>query len=91
MSIIKEITRKELTAVEIVDIVESGGRVVIELSVLGKTTRVVIRRQGGTYYCDTPMKLLTFDNEHELRNCLERFKLAKRDIDGDGDVASASA
>lgn len=90
MSTVKQISRKELTAIEVLDIIDDGGRVIIELSVLGKTTRVVIRHHSGTYYCDTPMKLLTFDDESELRDCLERYRLVRREAESEAERAEVS-
>ncbi|RQH02012.1 hypothetical protein [Natrarchaeobius oligotrophus] len=75
----KRVSRKDLTAAEILDVIEDGGRVVIELSVLGRSTDVVIRERDGTYYCDTAMKLLVHESREELRECLERFQLARRE------------
>lgn len=77
MSTITHASRSELTAPEILDILEGGGRVLIELSVLGKSTTVVIRAHNGIYYCDTPMKLLKHDTPEDLQKCLERFRLTK--------------
>lgn len=90
MSTIKRTSRKELTATEILDVLDDGGRVVIEVSVLGMTTNVVIRKHEGTYYCDTPMKLLTHDSREELRNCLEQFRLAKRESEVEPEPASVT-
>lgn len=73
------VAREELTASEIIEVLEGGGRVLIETSVLGRETTVVVREQNGTYYCDTPMKLLTHENPEDLGHCLEKFRLAKRD------------
>ncbi len=73
---IKRIKRGELTSREIVDVIEGGGRVIIEMGILGHTTNVVIRSQGGVYYCDTPMKLLRHENSEDLTRCLERYRLA---------------
>lgn len=78
-------TRKELSSREILDIVRDGGRVRIETSVLGATTQVVLRQQDGTYYCDTPMKLLTHETPEAFRTCLERFRLAKPSGEDDHD------
>ena len=79
MSTITRVSRGELSADEILEILEAGGRVVIEVSVLGTQTTVVVRRHRGTYYCDTPIKLLTHDTREEFRECLEKFRLARRD------------
>lgn len=72
------VTRKDLTSEEVLDELESGNRVMIELEVLRKPLRMVIREQEGTYYCDTPIKLLTFDSKADLQACLERYRLARK-------------
>lgn len=90
MTEIAQVTRQELSAPEVIDIVEDGGRVIIEMSVLGKTTKVVIRQQSGTYYCDTPMKLLKYDERSDLRACLERFRLVDRQPEAESDVGRAT-
>ncbi len=79
MADIVHASRRELTAEEVLDVVERGGRVVIELSLLGATMRVVIRERDGTYYCDTPMKLLTHETGEALARCLERYRLVSAD------------
>ena len=91
MTKVKEVSRRELSSLEIIDIVEDGGRVVIEVSVLGKSIKVVIRRHDGTYYCDTPMKLLRYDNQKEFQDCLERFRLTKPVTEEETDVVGTSA
>ena len=91
MSTITHVSRKELSAVEVLDIVDEGGRVVIEMSVLGKTTKVVIRHRDGIYYCDTPMKLLKHETRQDLQNCLERYRLVRTQADQDSDVSAVSA
>ena len=88
---VTQVSRKELTAGQVTDILETGGRVVIELSVLGKSTKVVIRRHSGTYYCDTPMKLMRYDTSEELQNCLERFQLVKQEREGTTGVVRSPA
>ncbi|MDJ1431473.1 hypothetical protein [Halostagnicola sp. A-GB9-2] len=77
MTDILRVGRKDLTATEILDAVDLGNRVVIEIEFLGATMRMAIRKRDGTYYCDTPVKLLTYDTEEDMRTCLERYKLAK--------------
>lgn len=87
----RQIARKELTAHEILDIVNGGGRVLIELSLLGKSARVVIRRHEGTYYCDTPIMLMRHETEEELRECLERYRLTKPESETSSGVAGSVA
>lgn len=71
------VSRKDLTSGEIIRELADGNRVIIEVEILGKTLKMALRRQNGTYYCDTPMKLLTFESEEEMRTCLERYRLAR--------------
>lgn len=91
MSNIKLVGRKDLTAAEVTQILEEGGRVIIELSVLGKTSKVVIRRHSGVYYCDTPMKLLKFEDQNDFQKCLEKFRLVRYDTTNESEIMSASA
>lgn len=72
-------SRGELSSAEVVKTVEDGGRVSIEVGVLGKTMEMSIRAHEDTYYCDTPVKLLTVDSEDDLQQCLERYRLASAD------------
>jgi len=67
-----QVGRKELTSAE----VEAGNRVVIEVEMVGTTARMAIRNRAELYYCDTPIKLLTYESEEELQHCLERDRLA---------------
>lgn len=71
------VKRKDLTSAEIVRELERGNRVIVEVEILGKTLQMAIREQRGTYYCDTPMKLLTYETDEEMRACLERYRLAR--------------
>lgn len=79
MSTVVYASRRELTSTEILEIVDAGGRVVVEGEFLGKTLRMVIRSQDETYYCDTPMKLLTHETREAIRDCLETFRIARPD------------
>lgn len=76
------IDRKELTAEEIVRELDRGNRVIIDVEILGKSLTMALRRRAGTYYCDTPMKLLTYERRDAMRACLERYRLARAGGDG---------
>lgn len=91
MTEVSYVSRKELTTAEIIDRVENGGRVVIEVSVLGSEKQIVIRKDGGVYYCDTALKLLTHDTPEELRHCLERFRLSEPDSAQEPEAATVMA
>lgn len=75
------ISRGEATSSEILKHLDAGRRVIREGEVLGRTMEMTTRRQGGTYYCDTPVKLLAYETEEEMRACLERYRLAEPDTD----------
>lgn len=75
------VSRGEATSSEILEHLDARRRVIIEVEVLGRTMEMTTRRQGGTYYCDTPVKLLTYETEEEMRACLERYRLAESDTD----------
>lgn len=79
------VSRKDLTSDKILEELDDGNRVVIEIDLLGKTMRMAIRERSGTYYCDTPVKLLTYETRDEMRICLERYKLARSSADNDAD------
>jgi len=91
MTEIRRISRKEATATEVLDVVERGGRVIIELTMLGRTMELAIRETEGTYYCDTPVKLLAHESRDELRECLERFNLVRRPTQGEESNSKAVA
>lgn len=70
------VRRLELSSADVVAELQEGRRVIIEVSVLGTQLRMAIRERNGTYYCDTPIKLMTFKSSDELMACLERYRLA---------------
>lgn len=91
MTNVTRISRGELTASEIVRRLEDEERVIIEATVLGATMELSMRKGGETYYCDTPMRLLTFENADEMRRCLHRFRLAKSNPTADEEPSEIHA
>lgn len=71
------IEARELTSEEVLNLLKSGSRVIIEVSMVGVSLDMAIRKQEGTYYCDTPMKLLTYESDEGMKTCLERYRLAR--------------
>ncbi|ELZ05352.1 hypothetical protein C482_02341 [Natrialba chahannaoensis JCM 10990] len=69
--------RKDLTSTEIMRELKAGNRVIVEVDVLGVSLNMSIRLHAGTYYCDTPMKLLTYETDADMQACLERYRLAR--------------
>jgi len=72
-------SRGELSSGEILGVLDDDGRVTISVSMLGRSMQLVLREHQGTYYCDTPMKLVRHDTREGFRNCIEKFRLAKSD------------
>lgn len=63
----------DVTVPELVEMLDEGERITLEVKKLGITTDVTLRKQSDTYYCDTPIKLLTYDDREGLETCLQRL------------------
>jgi len=61
----------ELGTEELLETLNSGQRVVVNTEFLGSEHTVTLRRDGGTYYCDTPTRLHTHDSAAKMRECIE--------------------
>ena len=61
----------ELTSEELIEHLDAGRRVIIEVEVAGSTREVALRRRGDVYYCDTPTTLHHHETERGMRECLE--------------------
>ncbi len=61
----------ELGTEELLETLNSGRRVVVNTEFLGSEHAVTLRRDGGTYYCDTPTRLHTHDSAEEMRKCIK--------------------
>jgi len=64
--------------------VEEGRRVVVRTEFLGSDHEVTLRRDAGTYYCDTPTRLHKHETEAEMRACLERQGYVEGAAEQDG-------
>lgn len=62
----------ELPAEELISLLDSGRRVLIEVEIAGVTREVALRHRNGIYYCDTPTTLHTHETRDGIRECLER-------------------
>jgi hypothetical protein len=62
----------ELAAGELLEALEAGRRVLVTTEFLGAEHTVTLRRDGDTYYCDTPTRLHTHDSVEEMRECIEK-------------------
>ncbi len=79
------VNRNELTSQEVLDLLDRDERVIIEVEMIGTTMEMAIRKHEDVYYCDTPVKLLTYETESAMQTCLERYRLAKSSDGEPGD------
>jgi hemin uptake protein HemP len=63
----------ELTTAEILDALDDGQRIVVEVEMLGGVHEVTLRHDGQTYYCDTPTTLHKHRSPDEMRTCIEKM------------------
>lgn len=61
----------ELPAEELIELLDAGRRVMIEVEVVGTTREIALRRRSGVYYCDTPTTLHTHETRAGIEECLE--------------------
>ncbi|MFC7187498.1 hypothetical protein [Halorubrum yunnanense] len=66
----------ELSADEIIDALNNGRRILVDVEVAGGRHEVVLRYDGETYHCDTPTNLHRHAEEAEMRGCLDRMGYA---------------
>ena len=69
----------ELTAEEIIAALEEGRRVVVRAEILGGVHELTLRRDGETFYCDTPTTLHKHSTAAEMRTCIDKMGYAKTD------------
>ena len=71
-----EIEPGEADIEEILDVLESGRRVVVTTEFLGGSHEVTLR-YDDVWYCDTPTRLHKHESRDEMRTCLERQGYAR--------------
>lgn len=69
----------ELSADEILTALREGRRVIVETEMLGGVHEVALRRDGDTYYCDTPTTLHKHSDEEEMRACIDKMGYGRVD------------
>lgn len=68
----RQIPASETTGDQLLDSLEQG-RVIVTFGQQETTRALELRRNGETYYCDTSIKLHTYQNEEELLSYLEKL------------------
>lgn len=76
---VERVSRKELRSDEVVERLEAGQRVIVEVELFGSTKDVVLRKADGSYQCDTGLKLFSYDDPEAMKRCIERLRLAESD------------
>ncbi len=74
-----QIDRKDHSSEEILELLDSGRRIVVTVEALGVQREVTLRKNDGEYVCDTGFKLMTYDDRGNMKKCIERLQLATRD------------
>ena len=69
----------ELSADEIIDALNDGRRVLVDVELAGGRHEVVLRYDGETDHCDTPTNLHRHSDESEMRGCIDRMGYADPD------------
>ena len=70
------IDRREHSSDAILEYLDSGKRVVVTVSALGIEREITLRKSDGKYVCDTGLKLMSYEDPGEMKNCIERLRLA---------------
>lgn len=79
MSEVLRIEAGDLSADEIIDALNKGRRILVDVEIAGGQHEVALRYDGETYHCDTPTNLHRHTNEAEMRGCINRMGYAGRD------------
>jgi hemin uptake protein HemP len=69
----------ELSADELIDALNDGQRILVDVEVAGGDHEVVLRYDGETYLCDTPTNLHRHSDESGMRGCIRRMGYAAGD------------
>jgi hypothetical protein len=83
MTEVLRIEAGELSADEIIDALNDGRRILVDVEVAGSRHEIVLRYDGETYHCDTPTNLHRHTDESEMRGCLDRMGYASVEVDSD--------
>ena len=70
MAGIRTVEAGELDAEAMLDLLESGHRLIVETEFLGSEHEVTLRHDGDTYYCDTPTQLRRHSSADGMRACI---------------------
>lgn len=69
------ISRKEFSSDEIISYLDEGQRVIVPVGKFGIEKEVTLRKTDEEYVCDTGFKLLSYDEQEGMKQCIERLGL----------------
>lgn len=73
------ISRKELSSDEVLDYLDDGRSVIVTLGRMGIEKDITLRKSDEEYVCDTGLKLMSYDNRDDMKDCIERLRLTSRE------------
>lgn len=76
MSEVLRVEAGELSVDELIDALNDGRRIMVDVEVAGASHEVALRYDGDTYHCDTPTNLHRHTEEAEMRGCIDRMGYA---------------
>jgi len=76
MTEVLRVAAGELSADELIDALNDGRRILVDVEVAGGSHEVVLRYDGETYHCDTPTNLHRHADESAMRGCLDQMGYA---------------
>ena len=76
MTEVLRVAAGELSADELIDALNDGRRILVDVEVAGGSHEVVLRYDGETYHCDTPTNLHRHADELAMRGCLDQMGYA---------------
>lgn len=71
MAATRTIEAGELSADTIIDALQAGQRLRVDVELLGQQHQITLRYDGETYYCETPTRLHKHSDEAAMRTCIE--------------------
>ncbi|QAU13254.1 hypothetical protein EKH57_11250 [Halorubrum sp. BOL3-1] len=76
MSEVLRVDAGELSADELIDALNDGRRILVDVEVAGGSHEVALRYDGETYHCDTPTNLHRHADESDMRGCIDQMGYA---------------
>jgi len=76
MSEVLRVEAGELSVDELIDALNGGQRILVDVEVAGASHEVALRYDGETYHCDTPTNLHRHADESGMRGCIDQMGYA---------------